>query len=686
MRKTTIITLILMLLATCSTWAQNNIYDQFDNDLLDLMELSEASQRIDNNDYDAAIAILTPLIERSEKETQYSPRLLSTYYGVRSVVWMRKKQFQEAANDLLRELEIEESLGESGKANLRITWQGLAGCYYNLGDREKTIHAINQSVESALDYYGKQHSETLTAFDLRSNYEGEYGMKEEALQDRKQIFQIIQKNVEQNFTFLTASERASYWDKYQPMTNIMFTFAHRLGEWQSDFTDELFNQQLLAKGLLLTTENALQRAIEKDPKLKSTYQAIRQLRLKALNPETSPEEAEASTREADRLERSLGASANSLYQYMNFLKVNVKDIKAKLKPNDVAIEFVDYRIGKDSTMYAALILSPQWEHVRFLPLLEEKEVAANSNNLNPRLWKPIFEVIKDADNIYFSPTGLLYQIPIESQRLLDPNLKDINCKTYRMSSTRWLAVETGQDKGHDAVIYGGLAYDMSVSEMKAVDQKRWAIDEIKPLPGTKTEAESIAKTINDQHKKELHAELMTGKQGTEASFKLMDGKQKRIIHVATHGFYHEKQGKDDPLSQSGLYFAGAENAVAGDAIPSDIEDGILTASEVAAMDLKGLDLVVLSACETGKGKITSDGVFGLQRGFKKAGANSILMSLQKVDDNATCLLMTEFYRNWIGRGIDKYDALEEAKKTVSSYDKWNDPKYWASFILLDAIE
>ena len=99
-------------------------------------------------------------------------------------------------------------------------------------------------------------------------------------------------------------------------------------------------------------------------------------------------------------------------------------------------------------------------------------------------------------------------------------------------------------------------------------------------------------------------------------------------------------------------------------------------------------MVVLSACQTGQGDITGDGVFGLQRGFKKAGVQSILMSLWKVDDEATCLLMTEFYRHWIGEKKTKHYALELAKQTVRSHKEkgWDDPKYWAAFILLDGLD
>ena len=97
--------------------------------------------------------------------------------------------------------------------------------------------------------------------------------------------------------------------------------------------------------------------------------------------------------------------------------------------------------------------------------------------------------------------------------------------------------------------------------------------------------------------------------------------------------------------------------------------------------------MVLSACQTGLGEISGDGVLGLQRGFKKAGANSLLMSLWKVDDQATCFLMTQFYEN-LAKGKNKNLALEQAKKAVRlKKDKgWDDPKYWAAFILLDALD
>ena len=150
--------------------------------------------------------------------------------------------------------------------------------------------------------------------------------------------------------------------------------------------------------------------------------------------------------------------------------------------------------------------------------------------------------------------------------------------------------------------------------------------------------------------------------------------------------------EDKALTRSGLFMAGANNILSGDTIPEGVDDGILTAQEIAQMNLRGTDLVVLSACQTGMGEISGDGVFGLQRGFKKAGVNSLLMSLWDVDDDATQMLMTSFYRNLMA-GQTKQQSLLNAQNTVRDFSgqingkhrDFSNPRYWAAFILLDAL-
>ena len=185
-----------------------------------------------------------------------------------------------------------------------------------------------------------------------------------------------------------------------------------------------------------------------------------------------------------------------------------------------------------------------------------------------------------------------------------------------------------------------------------------------------------------------------------------------IIHVSTHGFYWDENQaeeklnekhmdflqemsavyseEDRALSRSGLLLSGSKSALDGYKVAQDMEDGILTAREIAKLDFDNVDLVSLSACQTGLGDLmSSEGVFGLQRGFKKAGAKSILMTLWEVDDVATRLFMTEFYRLFLSTG-NKLQALKGAQQYLRNYQDeekrkcYNNPKYWAAFILLDA--
>ena len=184
--------------------------------------------------------------------------------------------------------------------------------------------------------------------------------------------------------------------------------------------------------------------------------------------------------------------------------------------------------------------------------------------------------------------------------------------------------------------------------------------------------------------------LYLNAEGSEERFKDLSGRGITHLHVATHGFYQPGDGgssEDTMLDRSGLLMAGAGVDMTEFGGSRAMEDGILTAAEIARMDLDGLDLVVLSACESALGDSGSDGVFGLQRGFKKAGARSILMAVDKVDDNATRILMRSFYRNLLD-GHGKAESLAMACRELRQAEngRYDSPRYWAPFIILDAID
>lgn len=485
-----------------------------------------------------------------------------------------------------------------------------------------------------------------------------------------------------------------------------------------------FNYTLLYKQSFLTAENLMNKQLldSDNESVKEKFHELQNLRTTVRQYETNGLPAEELKERIVQLEKQLVEDSKMYGDFTNGLNMTWDKIQKRLKQEDVAIEFLSYLSYKDHKEHlAALVLRSDWNAPKIIELFSVEQIPENiyDNIQFSRLcWGSIYKYLDGIKNVYFAPAGVLYNIGLES--LLAPDgegyMSERYC-LYRVSSTRELAMRSdwSQHNKRNAVIYGGIDYQAAAGlseddETKVTDYKsgnmeflrdlRGAMQGIDYLPGSKIEAENILQILkgkNDSSK----IQLFTGSEGTESSFKSISGKDFGIVHVSTHGFYNtvsddvshisvfyqQQDNEDKVLTRSGLLFAGAENTLLCDSLPDSYDDGVLTAFEISTLDLRTLDLVTLSACQTAQGDITGDGVFGLQRGFKKAGANSILMSLWKVDDAATCLLMTEFYRNWMN-GKSKHDALESAKKVVRSHkDKsWDNPKYWAAFILLDGLD
>jgi CHAT domain-containing protein len=188
------------------------------------------------------------------------------------------------------------------------------------------------------------------------------------------------------------------------------------------------------------------------------------------------------------------------------------------------------------------------------------------------------------------------------------------------------------------------------------------------------EIDNIYNTI---HKGGISATVYEGDNGTESSFKYLSGTASDIIHMATHGYYYSKEEayyyeffNDENLGKSsgvrsGLILAGG-NHDWNDVISVNGEDGFLTADEISGMDLSGTKLLTLSACQTALGDIASDGVYGMQRSFKVAGVNTIVMSLWQVDDEASYLMMDKLYEG-IVKGMSCHEAFKAARSFVR---KW----------------
>src|SRR6267143_1506034 len=199
---------------------------------------------------------------------------------------------------------------------------------------------------------------------------------------------------------------------------------------------------------------------------------------------------------------------------------------------------------------------------------------------------------------------------------------------------------------------------------------------------------------------ESNAVQLTGVAASESAFK-QQAQGKRILHLATHGFFlggkcasalgtGEKPGGDasvsspgeNPLLLSGLALAGANHRQAAG---PDEEDGILTAEEIAALDLSGVEWAVLSACDTGIGEVKAgEGVLGLRRAFEVAGARTLILSLWPVEDQMTRGWMRQLYRARLALGLTTIDAVHQANlKTLRqrrAKGQSTHPFYWGGFV------
>ena len=206
------------------------------------------------------------------------------------------------------------------------------------------------------------------------------------------------------------------------------------------------------------------------------------------------------------------------------------------------------------------------------------------------------------------------------------------------------------------------------------------------LPGTKTEAEAVLPQL--EIFTAAKASVYSGQWALEAIFKSLH--QPRVLVLSTHGFFEEEkssldatQSASNPLLRCGLLLAGCNKPI--DTSRVDGEDGILTGLEIVSADLRGTELVVLSACETGLGEVRNgEGVAGLRQAFQLAGARSVVSTLWQIPDRETAKLMANFFTG-LAQTNDKAQSLRQSQlKLIQTRRDRNGaahPFFWAAFTI-----
>ena len=508
-------------------------------------------------------------------------------------------------------------------------------------------------------------------------------------------------------------EWENYWHKISFDMLLINNFVAIYND-KTTAPETAYNATLFCRNLLANSDRIIDAEISKsaDNQLKSKYQKLKELEHEFIFLTQNLSANDSLKNEINNLQDDILRGIDGLDSLLVNSSKSWIDVKNSLDDGEYAVEYGYAMFSSDTqnatdTIYCAMVVGSKFKRPKvdicikyrrldtifinpIKDVLDYNHLYNNgTNNLYNILFSDLEQFMPDARTIYYSPCGKLSQLNFDLFTDNDGTPLNQKYKMIRVSSTAEIHAikSTAPTDSKSATIFGNINYDSSFyaasrgykfGQLKNADKEIHSIADI-------LKSHNIATTIYEETA------------ATEQSFKQLSGNSPEILHLATHGFCFDTDEKaaDKPFAQSvntysqkesamvlsGLALSGANNVWKGNFDLPNVEDGILTAYEISQLNLSNTKLVVLSACETARGRIFPvDGVFGLQRAFKQAGAGSVLMSLWKVDDNATAIFMEHFYR-FLFESSDRHKALQMAQNEVRK--QFPDPYYWAAWVMLD---
>lgn len=648
------------------------------------------------------------------------PRELSQLYTVRGSCYSELGDYQSAITDYKKADELLASKYPASDGERVRLYALLGGVEHRLNHYDESEHYYKLYADAIKEIYGEHSLNYINAQIYLANAQGFAGHIEDGCGNYTSAVATLKKVIKKRLPYMNTAEREGFWSPLSSLLTYMTPYALKAELYQTEYTQTCYNALLLSKAFLLDSERSVYDIIQRegDDTDMQTYMNIASLNNQIKEWEKDyvqyADSILTATTKVSRLESTLMNRCKSVGDITSFMDVDYSAVMKSLKKNDVLIDFTDFVPNDSGRRYAAYIVNKKQKYPLLKPLFAEsqidslgiarpdmfydKDFAAEVIKL---LWNPLKEHILEGSTVYYVPSQMLFQVCLESLPLEDDTLLGDHYHFVRLSSARELVRKQNKSNAASAVLYGGLQYDLEPNVM-AENARRYDLSSrmvmrggdivrgdstFRELPGSKVEVERIAEILN--HSK-FEATPYTGMNGTEESFLSMHGKSPRILHLATHGFYYtpteaEKvdylRGYSDAMSLSGLIMSGGNAAWRGKELPAGTLGGVLTANNIAHLDLSNTDMVVLSACQTGQGNATAEGLYGLQRAFKKAGVGTMVMTLWSVSDKVATEFMIKFYESLVENDWNKHKAFELAKSHIRSQHP--DPYHWAAFVMLD---
>ena len=605
-------------------------------------------------------------------------------------LYLRQRRYKEAETYYFQALEMLKYLLGNEHPNVAMTLKNLAMLYWSQDKTSLAIEHLTQSIEI---------EEANLIYNLFAGFERQ---KRNYL-ERREIANTDDVNFSLHLNSAPNNPQAA---------NLAFnTVLQRKGRVLNFFSNslqilrqslELQDQELLDE--LTTAYSQLANLIYNRPKELPLVKDQTQFTLQQENLFKKYQDQVTSLEErVKRLEREISNRSQEFRQ--EFQTPNIPSIQKLIPADATLLEFVKYRPANPKTRelgqphYAAYILTlqgePQGIDLGEAATIEQavelfrysladadtpkEQLQETARQLDKLVMEPVRKRLGNSKQLLVSPQAALNLIPFEA--LVDEQgqyLVENYSFTYLTSGRDLLKFSEPQPNQQPSLVVvnpnfevpGQLASLPSKTQTRSLD-----LDHIPfvSLPGTEAEGKAIAE--------KLGVTPLMKSQATEAAIKQVNSPQ--ILHIATHGFFQTTEAsnldkqtyQDNPLLLSGLVLAGFRTEQSG----SD-EDGILTAQEVSALNLFNTKLVVFSACDTGLGELDSgEGLYSLRRALVIAGAESQVISLWKVEDNATKDLMVAYYDRILANQ-GRSEALRQTQLEMLKSEDYSHPHYWAAFI------
>lgn len=665
---------------------------------------------------------LDKLFETVSRITE--PKELYHLYTTRGRCHFAFKDYQSALNDYKKADELLATKYPQTDGDRISLLALIGGVEHQLRNYAESEQYYRKYAEYTKALYGEKSLEHINAQIYLANAEGFAGNVTYGCNDYIAAVLQLKALMKQRIPYMSSTEHEGLWNSLSSLFTMMTPYALEAKQTQTAFTKNCYDALVMSKSFLLESERSMYGVIKRmgTPEDMHDYTTLasmkNQVKAWAKDYKANADSILSVSRKVSRLENLLANRCKGYSDGTDFMDVDYNAVKQALGQNEMLIDFTDYVSQSQGRKYAAYIINKVQDYPLLKALFAERQIDTlgivrpdmyysedYSENVLKLLWEPLKENVSEGATIYYVPSQLLFQISLESLLLPDGSLLGSHYHFVRLSSARELVKMKSESKGYksnSAVLYGGLQYDLETTAM-AEESKKYDLSNLLALRGEIVRGDSVFHDLQGTKEEILKIEDLLkrnkwqvfsymGKNGTEESFLNMHGKSPKLLHLATHGFYYTPnraenvdylKGYTDAMSLSGLVLSGGNAAWLGKPLPKGVLGGILSANDIARLDLSNTDMVVLSACQTGQGKATAEGLYGLQRAFKKAGVRTIVMSLWNVSDKTASEFMTTFYERLADKknAWNKRKAFEEAKVIIRQ--RYLEPFHWAAFVMLD---